>query len=91
MLYVVKISLAQILHLLLTAAFLLALCACSRKPDPNTLVMIIESSPNSLDPRIGIDAQSERIDELSSTRSSNAMSTSTCNLHSPPVGTFPIH
>ena len=26
--------------------------------------MIIESSPNSLDPRIGIDAQSERIDEL---------------------------
>ena len=51
-------------ELLLTAAFLLALCACSRKPDPNTLVMIIESSPNSLDPRIGIDAQSERIDEL---------------------------
>ena len=48
----------------MTAAFLLALCACSRKPDPNTLVMIIESSPNSLDPRIGIDAQSERIDEL---------------------------
>jgi peptide/nickel transport system substrate-binding protein len=37
---------------------------CSRKPDPNTLVMIIESSPTNLDPRVGIDAQSERIDEL---------------------------
>ena len=38
--------------------------ACSRKPDPNTLVMIIESSPTNLDPRVGVDAQSERIDEL---------------------------
>jgi peptide/nickel transport system substrate-binding protein len=56
--------LRKTLHLLLTAAFLLTLCACSRKPDRNTLVMIIESSPNNLDPRIGIDAQSERIDEL---------------------------
>ena len=37
---------------------------CSRKPDPNTLVMIIESSPTNLDPRVGVDAQSERIDEL---------------------------
>ena len=44
------------------AVFLLA--ACSRKPDPNTLVMIIESSPTNLDPRVGVDAQSERIDEL---------------------------
>ena len=26
--------------------------------------MIIESSPTNLDPRVGIDAQSERIDEL---------------------------
>src|SRR5271166_1846227 len=43
---------------------LLFLCACSRKPDPNTLVMIIESSPTNLDPRVGVDAQSERIDEL---------------------------
>ena len=40
------------------------LAACSRKPDPNTLVMIIESSPTNLDPRVGVDAQSERIDEL---------------------------
>jgi peptide/nickel transport system substrate-binding protein len=40
------------------------LSGCSRKPDPHTLVMIIESSPTNLDPRVGIDAYSERIDEL---------------------------
>lgn len=38
--------------------------SCSAKPDPNTLVMIIESSPTNLDPRVGIDAYSERIDSL---------------------------
>jgi peptide/nickel transport system substrate-binding protein len=43
---------------------LLSLLSCSSKPDPNTLVMIIESSPTNLDPRVGIDAQSERIDNL---------------------------
>ena len=43
---------------------LLILAGCARKPDPNTLVMIIESSPTNLDPRVGVDAQSERIDEL---------------------------
>ncbi len=37
---------------------------CAHKPDPNTLVMLIESSPTNLDPRVGVDAQSERIDEL---------------------------
>src|SRR6195256_4536325 len=37
---------------------------CSAKPDGDTLVMIIESSPTNLDPRVGLDAQSERIDEL---------------------------
>jgi peptide/nickel transport system substrate-binding protein len=37
---------------------------CTRKPPSDTLVMIIESSPTNLDPRVGIDAQSERIDEL---------------------------
>ncbi|HXX00852.1 MAG TPA: ABC transporter substrate-binding protein, partial [Candidatus Acidoferrales bacterium] len=42
----------------------LPLVYCSAKPDPNTLVMIIESSPTNLDPRVGIDAQSERIDNL---------------------------
>ena len=40
------------------------LTGCSRRPDPNTLVMIIESSPANLDPRVGIDGQSERLDEL---------------------------
>jgi peptide/nickel transport system substrate-binding protein len=48
--------------------FCLLLCAsllsCSKRPDANTLVMIIESSPTNLDPRVGTDAQSERIDEL---------------------------
>jgi peptide/nickel transport system substrate-binding protein len=50
-------------HLLLLS-LLAALLSCSSKPDPNTLVMIIESSPTNLDPRIGLDAQSERIDSL---------------------------
>ena len=40
------------------------LLSCSIRPDPNTLVMIIESSPTNLDPRVGLDAQSERIDNL---------------------------
>src|SRR6266576_780015 len=40
------------------------LLSCSRKPDSDTLVMIIESSPANLDPRVGLDAQSERIDGL---------------------------
>jgi peptide/nickel transport system substrate-binding protein len=43
---------------------LISLLSCSKKPDPNTLVMLIESSPTNLDPRIGVDAQSERIDNL---------------------------
>jgi len=46
------------------AALLLPLFSCSSRPDPNTLVMIIESSPTNLDPRVGLDAQSERIDNL---------------------------
>jgi peptide/nickel transport system substrate-binding protein len=47
-------------------ALVLISCAtsCSRKPQPDTLVMIIESSPTNLDPRVGLDAQSERIDGL---------------------------
>jgi peptide/nickel transport system substrate-binding protein len=45
-------------------SFALFLLSCSSKPDPNTLVMLIESSPTNLDPRIGVDAQSERIDSL---------------------------
>jgi peptide/nickel transport system substrate-binding protein len=43
---------------------LLPLFSCSQPPDPNTLVMIIESSPTNLDPRVGIDGYSERIDAL---------------------------
>jgi len=42
----------------------LLLTCCTRRADPNTLVMIIESSPTNLDPRVGLDAQSERIDML---------------------------
>ncbi|MGB6160360.1 MAG: ABC transporter substrate-binding protein [Acidobacteriaceae bacterium] len=40
------------------------LCGCSAKPDPNTVTMLIESSPTNLDPRIGVDAQAEHIDSL---------------------------
>jgi ABC-type transport system substrate-binding protein len=43
----------------------LALSGCHRDQlDPQTAVMVIESSPLNLDPRIGTDAQSERIGEL---------------------------
>jgi peptide/nickel transport system substrate-binding protein len=45
-------------------AALLPFLSCSSKPEPNTLVMVIESSPTNLDPRVGQDAQSERIDNL---------------------------
>ena len=38
--------------------------SCSSRPAPNTLVMVIEFSPSNLDPRVGTDAQSERIDQL---------------------------
>jgi peptide/nickel transport system substrate-binding protein len=42
-----------------------ALSGCrSAKRDPRTVVFLIESSPTSLDPRVGTDAQSEHIDEL---------------------------
>jgi peptide/nickel transport system substrate-binding protein len=41
------------------------LAGCARqKTNANTAVMLIESSPLNLDPRIGTDAQSERIGEL---------------------------
>jgi peptide/nickel transport system substrate-binding protein len=54
----------DLLRVLGTIGLLFPLLACSAKPDPNALVMIIESSPTNLDPRVGLDAQSERIDEL---------------------------
>src|SRR5277367_4426344 len=38
---------------------------CNRqRVSANTVTVLIESSPTNLDPRIGIDAQSERIDSL---------------------------
>jgi peptide/nickel transport system substrate-binding protein len=48
---------------------LIGLCAAlsgcqAKRRDPGTAVFLIESSPNSLDPRVGTDAQSERIDPL---------------------------
>jgi peptide/nickel transport system substrate-binding protein len=48
----------------LLGGWVLPLFSCSQPPDPNTLVMIIESSPTNLDPRVGLDAYSERIDDL---------------------------
>jgi peptide/nickel transport system substrate-binding protein len=48
----------------LCALLIATLLSCGGQADPWTLVMIIESSPTNLDPRIGLDAQSERIDEL---------------------------
>jgi peptide/nickel transport system substrate-binding protein len=53
-------ALAMLAGLVLT----LFLQSCSGKRDPNMLVMLIESSPTNLDPRVGVDAQSERIDNL---------------------------
>jgi len=42
-----------------------ALAGCRSAPrNPNTVVFLIESSPANLDPRIGTDAQSQRIDAL---------------------------
>ena len=49
---------------ILAALLLFATLSCSSKADPETLVMIIESSPTNLDPRVGLDAYSERIDDL---------------------------
>ena len=48
----------------MTFALCLPLLTCSRRFDLDTLVMIIESSPTNLDPRVGLDAQSEDIDGL---------------------------
>jgi len=45
-------------------AALLPLLSCSTHPDSSTLVMLIETSPTNLDPRVGLDAWSERIDSL---------------------------
>ena len=49
--------------LLLVVAAILGGCRSAPR-DPNTVVFLIESSPANLDPRIGTDAQSQRIDAL---------------------------
>jgi len=49
---------------LVVLALFAPLLSCSSKADPDTVVMVIESSPTNLDPRVGLDAYSERIDEL---------------------------
>src|SRR5271165_2752740 len=60
-----ELSRQRCIALCIVAALCLVFClSCSRKPDPNTVVVIIENSPTNLDPRVGIDAQSERIGEL---------------------------
>jgi len=48
----------------LAASAVLLLTTCTRPADPNTVVVLIESSPANLDPRIGTDAQSERLHKL---------------------------
>jgi peptide/nickel transport system substrate-binding protein len=48
---------------LIAAGLLLGGCRHGQDP-PGTAVMVIESSPTNLDPRIGTDGQSERIDSL---------------------------
>jgi peptide/nickel transport system substrate-binding protein len=54
----------QLLRVLAMSA-LLALASChSAQRDLHTVVFLIESSPANLDPRIGTDAQSQRIDAL---------------------------
>lgn len=50
---------------LLALLALVALAGChSTQRDPHTVVFLIESSPANLDPRVGADAQSQRIDGL---------------------------
>jgi peptide/nickel transport system substrate-binding protein len=55
---------APMIFALCLFALLIPLISCSAKPDSHTLVMVIESSPTNLDPRVGLDAQSERIGNL---------------------------
>ncbi|HEV2274468.1 MAG TPA: ABC transporter substrate-binding protein [Acidobacteriaceae bacterium] len=49
--------------LLLLIAGTLGGCSSGRR-DPQTVTVLIENSPTSLDPRIGVDAQAEHIDPL---------------------------
>jgi peptide/nickel transport system substrate-binding protein len=61
----VTVASYRVLVLCLALALALGLASCTHRPaDSKTAVVLIESSPLSLDPRIGTDAQSERIGEL---------------------------
>ena len=62
--HVRRASIRQLIYATLCTVILLSVLSCSTKPDANTLVVIIESSPTNLDPRVGLDAPSERIDSL---------------------------
>ncbi len=59
-----RLPIYTILNVPLILALSLPFLSCASRPAPNTVVMIIESSPVNLDPRVGIDGQSERIDSL---------------------------
>ena len=52
-------------RLLFALCIMVGLAGCgSKRPSPQTVTMLIESSPTSLDPRIGMDGQSEHIGSL---------------------------
>lgn len=53
------------LLIIIACALAIGSVSCSRaRSNPQTVTLIIESSPLNLDPRVGIDAFSERIDQL---------------------------
>lgn len=54
----------RLLPVLACALVFALLSACGGKPARDTVVVLIESSPANLDPRVGTDAQSERIGKL---------------------------
>jgi len=57
------LSIQRYLYVVIIVTSIMTCASCSRPPAAD-LVMIIESSPTNLDPRVGLDAQSERIDDL---------------------------
>ena len=59
-----RFSATRFLAVLCALSSVLCLSGCSPKPSPDTVVMLIESSPANLDPRIGTDGQAEHIDAL---------------------------
>lgn len=54
----------RLMAVLCAVGMVVGLGGCAKKSDPSTITMLIESSPASLDPRIGTDAQAEHIDSL---------------------------